>query len=222
MAIDGKHPAPGTIIAVPTPADPNARWDHSSHKLPWEKFNHCDVWLYPGTPIIANDGGTISPMGRTLGRGPAGGPLVGLHAYLVSHTSPFVYYYGGLRAISVHREQVVNKGDVIGYSGVLGGTPHLHFSLQRGFNPQEFVRGAYRLGAPKGGRKPKPPGASSGGGAGVPPLGWGPDSTSGDNSSLPDVIESAWHDFEFALRVTLPTSANAIRQASVDVHKAVY
>lgn len=222
MAVDAKHPAPGTILARPTPHDPNARWDHSSHRLPWEKYNHCDVWLYPGTQVVAPDGGTISPMGRSFGTATPGSPLRGLHLYLVTHTAPFVFYFGGLRAIAVHRDQAVPKGTVLGYSGVLGGVPHLHFATPPGYNPQDYVHDAYRLGAPKGGRKPRAPGAGGAGGAGGAPSGWGPDSTSGDNASLPDAIEDAWHALEFALRVTWPTSAEAVKTATRDVHKAVY
>lgn len=222
MAASFNHPAPGTILQRPTPSDPSSRFDNSSHRLPWEKFNRVSVWLYPGTQIVAPDVGTISPDNRSYGHGGTIAALRGLHCYLVSHTAPFVYYFGGLRALTAPKGRVVNAGETIGYSGILGGTPHLHFALPPGYNPQDFVKHACRLGAPKGGRKTRPGG---GGVAGVTvggPDGWGPDSTSGDNASLPDAIENAWHALEFALRVTLPTSSEAVKSAARDVHKAVY
>lgn len=222
MTIDTKHPAPGTILDRPDIAAGHGRWDKSDHRQPWQTYNAVDVWLYPGTPIVAPEPGQVSPGGWGFGMPRAGSPFKGRHLHLVVSGAPFVFYFTGLRAIAAKQGERVSKGDVIGYSGIINNVPRLHFAVQSGYNPADYVRDAYWLNAPKGGRNKQAPKPGDDKPAPGGPTGWGPDSTSGDNGSLPDDIEAAWHALEFALRVTWPTSAESVKSATRDVHKAVY
>lgn len=222
MAIDAKHPSPGTILDSPNVAAGHGRWDKSDHRQPWQTYNAVDVWLYPGTPIVAPEPGQVSPGGWGYGTPKAGSPFKGLHLHLVISGAPFVFYFTGLRALGAKKGERVSKGDIIGYSGITNNVPRLHFAVQSGYDPAAYVKDAYWLNAPKGGRNkqapPLGPAPPKPGG----PNGWGPDATSGDNAGLPEDLENAWHALEFALRVTWPTSSETIKSAATAAHKAVY
>ncbi len=102
-----------------------------THKLygNWESDNAVDMGTKIGTPIYAVADGSIgSQIGALNTHGAAN--LEGLRVHLVTHGNEV--YYAHLSKLAVKAGQQVKKGQLIGYSGEAGGTPHLHIGVEHG------------------------------------------------------------------------------------------
>lgn len=104
----------------------------------WESDNAVDIQIPPGTPVIAYKAGQIgAQIGPLPGSG--SGRFAGNRLHL--HTNDGnEFYYAHLSKLTVHAHQTVNAGDVLGYSGVANGVPHLHWASRHG-SPVSFLRG---------------------------------------------------------------------------------
>ena len=86
-----------------------------------------DILAPRGTPVLAVEDGRIEKLFRS-DRG-------GLTIYLFDPTETYSYYYAHLDryAPGLHEQQLVARGDHIGYVGTSGNappeTPHLHFAI---------------------------------------------------------------------------------------------
>ena len=84
-----------------------------------------------GTPILAAESGTILKVGNN-DRGTSRWNKFQYGKYIIiKHNNNLATLYAHLSRIIVKEGQVVNRGDVIGYSGNTGYTfgPHLHFTV---------------------------------------------------------------------------------------------
>lgn len=152
------HPTPGTIIGVPYEGTHGKAFNRAGGSDNWQSENAVDVWLYPGTPIVAGDAGTISPAGWGFGPSGQGGRFAGSRFHLVTHSAPYVYFGTHLRKLVVQKGDRVSKGQLIGYSGIANGVPHLHFAVPPGYSPGDYVRDFYALDGTGGNiRNPQPP-----------------------------------------------------------------
>lgn len=86
-----------------------------------------DILAPRGTPVLAVEDGRIEKLFKS-DRG-------GLTIYLFDPTETYSYYYAHLDryAPGLHEQQLVARGDTIGYVGTSGNappeTPHLHFAI---------------------------------------------------------------------------------------------
>lgn len=100
----------------------------------WESDNAIDISLRKGTPIYAPVSGTI---GSQIGPLNSSNPrMAGLRLHLSGAGNEF--YFAHLSRLLVKAGQRVRAGQLIGYSGVANGVPHLHLATRVG-NPQSVV-----------------------------------------------------------------------------------
>lgn len=96
----------------------------------WGK-NHegTDFAVQSGTEVLASDNGTVAFAGVMDGYG---------NIIILDHGNGYETYYAHLSEIKKAAGEVVNKGDVIAFSGNTGRTtgPHLHFEIRQGGEPQ--------------------------------------------------------------------------------------
>jgi murein DD-endopeptidase MepM/ murein hydrolase activator NlpD len=139
------HPPPGTVIGTPYQGTHSKASNIAGGSDNWQSENAVDVWLYPGTPIVAIAPGQVSPPGWGFGESATTGRYAGYRLHLVIGGAPWVAFYTHLQSVVVKPGQRVQVGQLLGYSGIANGVPHLHFALQPGFDPAEYVRLAYDL-----------------------------------------------------------------------------
>lgn len=177
----------------------------------WESQNALTICLEPGTRVIAVGDGEI----LTTGYGPwrVQGARQGQRLHLRLRTGE-TFFYGYLSSLAVERGAKVKDGQLLGRSGYVRGRGALHFAAKPQVSPWAWYGSAW-LPAGASGPQPSPgAGAQPGGGGG------GPDAP--DNSVLPQAVEDAWHDLEFAFRVTLPTQDDRIGNARQAIRKQVF
>ena len=211
--------APGQIIQTVA--------DHRARALgDWESDNALDIYLLIGTQITAIAPGYVSgavgPCGGSKTRSGPTTPCSG-RGYGLCDSNPkgikagyrlAVCHDGGMMSFYHHMTELVAKpgarvaqGDILGYSGVANGVPHLHFSVNPPYDPNAFYVRAFRL----AGRKPvtiKPP---------TTPVGDIP--ISGTTHSIP-TLEHSWSNFMAVFAHTLPAvskTVRTVRQTLLDV-----
>jgi murein DD-endopeptidase MepM/ murein hydrolase activator NlpD len=90
----------------------------------WESDNAVDISAPIGTPVYAVAAGTI---GSQIGPLDSGDPhLQGQRLHLVTATDE--YYYAHLSLIVVRPGQIVQTGQLLGYSGAANSVAHLHLA----------------------------------------------------------------------------------------------
>ncbi len=95
-----------------------------------------DVDSNIGTPVVATANGVVTSLQNTPG---GFGRLI-----KISHGMGFITYYGHLKTMEVKVNQIVSKGELIGYSGNSGRStgPHLHYGIrfgERSLDPANFI-----------------------------------------------------------------------------------
>jgi murein DD-endopeptidase MepM/ murein hydrolase activator NlpD len=199
------HPSPGTIIGTPYAGTHGKAFNVAGHSDNWESENAVDIWLYPGTHILAVEDGVISPGGWGYGQSASGGRFAGWRVHLVAAGGK-VFYYTHMQGLAVPKGRRVAKGDLIGYSGVANGVAHLHFAVNPPFQPQAWAKAAYNA-------KARTPGAGA-----IPGVSGGPDLT----VKPPAGVVGQWRDFVDVFRVTVPkqrTRVNSLADSLVEVFK---
>jgi murein DD-endopeptidase MepM/ murein hydrolase activator NlpD len=111
---------------------------HRFHPFLKKRYLHkgIDVHSRLGTPVVATADGLVTNVQKSVG---GFGKLI-----KVTHPMGFTTYYGHLKTIGVNTNQVVRKGEVIGYSGNTGRStgPHLHYEVRFGnvaHDPANFI-----------------------------------------------------------------------------------
>jgi murein DD-endopeptidase MepM/ murein hydrolase activator NlpD len=99
----------------------------------WAFHNGIDIPLKAGTPVHATGGGYISDLGTDH--------LLGAYV-IINHQYDYQSIYGHLSEISVQKDQRVESGEIIGYSGNTGRStnPHLHYQINYKGQPVDPVR----------------------------------------------------------------------------------
>lgn len=120
----GQRPAKpaGPIIGRP------GQGTHSYKSAPhnWQSDRAVDLRLTKGTPLLAIADGVVSSYGyEDAGQG---GRFAGSRLHIEFGND--VAYYAHLSRLVVRPGQHVKEGQVIGYSGVASGVPHLHFAVK--------------------------------------------------------------------------------------------
>ena len=90
----------------------------------WYGHPAIDIGMPEGTPVVASDTGTVTWAGwNVYGYG---------NLIVVNHGNGYETYYAHLSGINVFPGQVVNQGQLIGYTGNTGRSsgPHLHFEIR--------------------------------------------------------------------------------------------
>jgi peptidoglycan LD-endopeptidase LytH len=93
------------------------------------RHNAADIMAPRGTPVLSADDGVIRRLSRNA--------LGGITIYATDPEERFVYYYAHLQgyAPDLQVNQLVQRGDLLGYVGTTGnappGAPHLHFQIMR-------------------------------------------------------------------------------------------
>jgi murein DD-endopeptidase MepM/ murein hydrolase activator NlpD len=90
----------------------------------WYGHPAIDIGLPEGTAVVASDTGTVTWAGwNVYGYG---------NLIVVNHGNGYETYYAHLSGINAFPGQVVNQGQLIGYSGNTGRSsgPHLHFEIR--------------------------------------------------------------------------------------------
>ena len=111
---------------------------HRTHPFHKKRYLHkgIDVHSRIGTPVVATADGVVTNVQHSA---EGFGKLI-----KVTHPMGFTTYYGHLKLIDVNTNQVVRKGEVIGYSGNTGRStgPHLHYEVRFGnvaYDPANFI-----------------------------------------------------------------------------------
>ena len=91
--------------------------------------NGVDIPMYVGTPIIAQDIGTM-----VVSKANRGDPRTGYGYYAVVQYDGYSILYAHLNKMPMPVGSVFKQGDVIGYSGNSGSStgPHLHMEVRTG------------------------------------------------------------------------------------------
>lgn len=90
----------------------------------WYGHPAIDVGLPEGNSVVASDTGTVTWAGwNVYGYG---------NLIVINHGNGYETYYAHLSGINVYPGQVVNQGQLIGYSGNSGRSsgPHIHFEIR--------------------------------------------------------------------------------------------
>jgi LysM repeat protein len=90
----------------------------------WYGHPAIDVGLPEGNSVVASDTGTVTWAGwNVYGYG---------NLIVINHGNGYETYYAHLSGINVYPGQVVNQGQLIGFSGNTGRSsgPHLHFEIR--------------------------------------------------------------------------------------------
>lgn len=123
--------APGAFVTGKIIGTPH----NGTHTLGnWQSDNAIDISLKKGTPIYAvSDGVVVNPGTVGKGAGSGSGRFDGFKMTLKGGNNS--WWYGHLDKMLVKAGQRVHRGQLIGYSGVANGVPHLHFGQMHG-NPR--------------------------------------------------------------------------------------
>lgn len=89
----------------------------------WQSDNAIDIAVPRGSPVYADRSGRISKVSIR----PEGGQISGS-----SITINGASFYTHLSGVKVRPGQRVRRGQLIGYSGVANGVPHLHYAVRVG------------------------------------------------------------------------------------------
>jgi murein DD-endopeptidase MepM/ murein hydrolase activator NlpD len=92
----------------------------------WQSDNAKDYAMPVGTPIRAPENGVIGSKMGSLGKS---GRFAGKRMYLEGSDE---HYFAHLSRIVVKPGQRVKAGQIIGYSGMANGVPHLHYGRRNG------------------------------------------------------------------------------------------
>ena len=127
------------------PIDKDKFWissDFGRRKNPfsgeWKNHNGIDLAANVGTPVYAvKDGGVAICVNMD--------PTFGNYIILSHDRGKMTSVYAHLSKIVVEKDQVVKKGDIIGYVGQTGAAtgPHLHFEIKQGgvaVNPETKLK----------------------------------------------------------------------------------
>ena len=95
-----------------------------------------DVAIPTGTPLYAGDGGKVVFAGRS-------GNSYGVYV-MIDHGNGFETIYAHMSRVTVSEGDLVNKGDLIGYSGATGRVtgPHVHYEFHlngSAVNPKNYL-----------------------------------------------------------------------------------
>ena len=101
----------------------------------WESDNAIDISVPRGTPIRATRNGVITRVSIR----PEGGRISGSSIHLDWGKNEAFFTH--LSRVTVKAGQHVRKGQIIGYSGVASGVPHLHAGVKHGDPRKVFRRG---------------------------------------------------------------------------------
>lgn len=189
---------PGQIIGYPY------QGTHNPANLPsgarnWQSENAIDIWLYPGTPVIAVKDGIVSTKYGYGLMDSGGGRFAGSRLH-VEHAGGMVSFYTHLHELVAKRGSKVNKGDLLGYSGIANGVPHLHFAVNPPFSPLAFSTSCFRL------KGRKPVATITAGGVTVPVV------LPPVTTDYPDTVDKAWQGFLNIIGHSLPATAKRIDQ----------
>lgn len=119
------------------PIDKNKFWissDFGKRKNPfsgeWKNHNGIDLAAAVGTPVYAIKDGAVSVCVKN-------DPTFGNYIILSHDRGKMTSVYAHLSKMEVEKDQVVKKGDIIGYVGQTGLAtgPHLHFEIRQGGVP---------------------------------------------------------------------------------------
>lgn len=156
-AFRGEHAKPtggsSGDIAATNPAGTNGSYSlgqgpggtgtHSHNKAPnnWESDNARDVLCAYGTPLHCPFNGIIPP---TLGFGllsDDGGTFNGYRMHVRERNTGTTIYLAHLSRIAfgIVPGSVVQKGTILGYSGIANGVNHLHLGVEYGKNPDVYI-----------------------------------------------------------------------------------
>lgn len=127
------------------PIDKDKFWissDFGRRKNPfsgeWKNHNGIDLAANVGTPVYAVKDGAVSVCISM-------DPTFGNYIILSHDRGKMTSVYAHLSKIAVEKDQVVKKGDIIGYVGQTGAAtgPHLHFEIKQGgvaINPETKLK----------------------------------------------------------------------------------
>ena len=101
----------------------------------WESDNAIDVGVPQGTPIYAPEPGVIGPQFGRLTSG--GGRFGGLRAHLRARGNEYYFAHLSRFGPGIAPGSQIKKGQLIGYTGVASGVPHLHLGVRQG-DPRSF------------------------------------------------------------------------------------
>lgn len=116
----------------------------------WQSDNACDISCRKGTPIYAVHDGTLGNFGVLPGSGTvvhnpsSGGALAGNRVNVIGREQSS--YYAHMSDLSAEIKNVgregmrIRAGQLIGYSGLANGVPHLHFAVRNG-TPFHYIPG---------------------------------------------------------------------------------
>lgn len=196
------HPAPGTAFGFPYQGTHGKAFNIAGGSDNWQSENAVDVWLYPGTHVLAVVAGVVSPPGWGFGNAHETGRFAGWRLHLVGDNGQ-VFYYTHMAGLNVLQGQRVEKGHYLGDSGVANGSPHLHFAARPPYDPRAFYKDAFTL-------------------KGRTSIGTSP-STGGPPAPEPngDVVSAAWDELMSVFGRTLPAATEHVRDARRAAAKAV-
>lgn len=114
----------------------------------WQSDRAYDLAVAKGTPVLAIWDGVIGPRIGSLG--PSSDRFGGIRVYVdVRRTSGEIvnsYYYAHLSKLApgIKAGVRVRAGQVIGYSGIAAGVPHLHVAVMNGSPATKLLGGTIR------------------------------------------------------------------------------
>lgn len=123
-------PTQGKIIGTP---------GSGTHTLGnWESDRALDISVPEGTPIYSPFAGTIGSQFGSLGAGP-GSRFGGLRLHVQNPTNEWYGAHLSRFAPGIRPGVRVRPGQLLGYSGIAAGVPHLHEALKFG-DPYRLIR----------------------------------------------------------------------------------
>jgi murein DD-endopeptidase MepM/ murein hydrolase activator NlpD len=133
-------PHPGATAGYPTKGGQGSiigrpgEGTHSYTAAPnnWQSDRAIDIGIAAGTPLYATEDGTVC---ANCGFGvldASASSRFGGARFTLTASSGRQWYYAHLSRLAVRRGQRVKRGDLVGYSGVANGVPHLHIAVSSG------------------------------------------------------------------------------------------
>lgn len=194
------HPPAGTLIGLPYEGTHSVAFNKAGGSDNWQSENAVDVWLWPGTAILAVADGVISPGGYGFGMSNEGGRFAGWRVHLITHDGR-AFFYTHMAGLDVVKGQSVTAGQKIGDSGIANGVPHLHFAARPPFDPRAYYKAAFSLTA-------------------TTSIGASP--TTGSPVDVKDAgVLDAWNELMIVHGQTVPAATTHIRDARQQLSAAV-
>lgn len=98
----------------------------------WQSDRAVDIGIPSGTPLYATEDGVIcAGCGFGVLDASASSRFGGAR-FTLTASSGRQWYYAHLSRLAVRRGQRVKRGELVGYSGVANGVPHLHLGVSAG------------------------------------------------------------------------------------------